>query len=80
MQCYVTYEVNNGQFIFKKRSAVASSGPGLKMFWNEPSTTEVRDREGNMKEEVSFAENPLMKSMVDEYFRQIEWTLRRLSS
>ncbi|RYP75440.1 hypothetical protein DL770_007403 [Monosporascus sp. CRB-9-2] len=80
MQCYVTHEVSKGQFIFKKRGAVASSGPGLKMFWNEPSTTEVRDWEGSVKEEVSFAKHPHMKSMMDDYFREIEWTLRRQSS
>ncbi|RYP54547.1 hypothetical protein DL769_010338 [Monosporascus sp. CRB-8-3] len=80
MQDYVTYVSRKGQFVFKKRGVVASSGPGLKMFWNEPSTKKVRDREGIVKEEVSFAENLHMKSMTDVYLREIEWTLRGLSS
>ncbi|RYP31999.1 hypothetical protein DL767_005444 [Monosporascus sp. MG133] len=89
MQCYVTHDVRKDQFVFKKGRVVASSGPGLKMFWNEPSTTEVpevRGQEGKVKEvvkvvkEVSFAEHPHMKRMTGEYFRQIEWTLRGQSS
>ncbi|RYP08163.1 hypothetical protein DL764_002070 [Monosporascus ibericus] len=80
MQCYVTYEVSKSQFVFKKGAVAASSGPGLKMFWNEPSITEVRDREGKVKEEVSFAEDAHMKSMMGDYFREIEWTLRKQCS
>ncbi|RYO78668.1 hypothetical protein DL766_004889 [Monosporascus sp. MC13-8B] len=85
MQCYVTYEESRdahrkGQFVFKKGDDVASSGPGLKMFWNEPSITEVRDQDGKAKEEVSFAVNTHMNNMTDIYFKEIEWTLQRLNS
>ncbi|RYP56238.1 hypothetical protein DL771_012025 [Monosporascus sp. 5C6A] len=87
MQCYVTYKVGEegkvsgeDKFVFKKGGVVTSSGPGLKMFWNEPSTIEGRDQEGKAKEKVSFAENPHMKSMMGVCLGEIVRTLKRPSS
>lgn len=60
-------KTSDGKFRFEQKSSgEASSGPGLKMFWNEPS----EDGKGT----AIFNENPVMAERYVYFLQELKWT------